>query len=133
VWDAQTGQELFTFGHTDQVLHAAWSSDGTRIVTTGRDKTAKMWDADTGTELLTLSGHTGWVEHAAWNPDDTRIVTASADKTAKVWDAQISEELLTLSGQLGQSITWHEARMARASSPPTTMGAHASTLPRLTT
>ena len=37
----------------------SFSPDGTRIVTGSYDKTAKVWDARTGTPLLELKGHTG--------------------------------------------------------------------------
>ncbi len=60
--------------------------------------TAKVWDAQSGEELLTLSGHAEWVNSAAYSPDGERIVTASLDETAKVWDAESGAELLTLSG-----------------------------------
>jgi WD40 repeat protein len=83
-------------GHSDSVGRAAWSPDGTRIVTTSWDGTAKVWDASTGIEIFTLSGHTDWVNHAAWSPDGTRIVTASSDDTAKVWNASTGEERFTL-------------------------------------
>ncbi len=60
-----------------------------------------MWDAESGEELLTLSGHASGVNSAAYSPDGERIVTASEDGTAKVWDAESGEELLTLSGHTG--------------------------------
>jgi DNA-binding SARP family transcriptional activator len=78
-----------------------WSSDGTQILTASADGTAKVWDADTGEELLTLSGHQRWVVSAAWSPSGDRIVTASFDGTAKVWDAVTGEELLTFDGHNG--------------------------------
>ncbi len=34
---------------------------GERIVTASEDETAKVWDAESGEELLTLRGHTNWV------------------------------------------------------------------------
>ncbi len=77
---------------------AAFSPDGDRIVTASSDNTAKVWDAQTGQEILTLAGHAGSVSSAAFSPDGTRIVTASADNTAKVWDATDGQEILTLAG-----------------------------------
>jgi len=65
-------------------VHAAWSSDDTRIVTASSDGSAKVWDATTGAELFSLSGHRDAVVHAAWSSDDTRIVTASGDGSARV-------------------------------------------------
>ena len=67
---------------------ASFSPDGTRVVTASQDGTAKVWDAKTGTEALTLKGHTGWVGSASFSPDGTRIVTAGGDRTARVWDAR---------------------------------------------
>ncbi len=44
-------------GHGDHVISAAYSPDGTRIVTASYDKTARIWDARTGAQLAVLSGH----------------------------------------------------------------------------
>ena len=54
---------------------ASFSADGTRIVTASEDKTAKVWDARSGAEMLTLKGHTDRVNSASFSPDGTRIVT----------------------------------------------------------
>jgi WD40 repeat protein len=85
-------------GHTDTVESAAFSPDGSRVVTASDDHTARIWDAKTGAALITLSGHTNWVHSAVFSPDGTRIVTASADKTARIWDAKTGAALATLSG-----------------------------------
>ena len=75
-------------GHGDGVVFSvAWSPDGQRIVTGSDDMTAKVWDAETGQELLTLQGHAHVIKSLAYSPDGERIVTGSADETAKVWDA----------------------------------------------
>jgi WD40 repeat protein len=100
VWDVSTssptyGEKLFTFiGHADQILHLAWSADGSRIVSASQDGTVKIWDLTTGGELLTLLGHTGAVKQVAWSPVDDHILTVSYDGTAKIWDPDPS--LLTL-------------------------------------
>ncbi len=84
---------------TPQVVRSAsFSPDGSRIVTASGDKTAKVWDAASGAEILTLKGHTDTVFSASFSPDGSRIVTASRDNTAKVWDATTGAEVLTLKG-----------------------------------
>ncbi len=55
-------------------------------MTGSEGKTAKVWDAETGKELLTLSGHKSYVNSVAWIPDGKRLATAGTDNTAKVWD-----------------------------------------------
>ncbi|MGO9037041.1 MAG: protein kinase domain-containing protein [Steroidobacteraceae bacterium] len=87
-------------GHEAKVNSAAYSPDGSRVVTASNDKTARIWDAHTGIELAELSGHEDHVAFAAYSPDGTRIVTASDDKTARVWDARTGHELTVLSGHL---------------------------------
>jgi WD40 repeat protein len=51
--------------HGDYVDSVAWSPDGKRLATGNYDKTAKVWDAATGKELLTLRGHSDIVEGVA--------------------------------------------------------------------
>jgi hypothetical protein len=70
----------------------AFSPDGARIATGSGDKTAKVWDARTGTPLLELKGHASTVYSVAFSPDGTRIVTRDY-KTTKVWDARTGQEL----------------------------------------
>jgi WD40 repeat protein len=82
-------------GHTDSLLSASFSPDGSRVVTAGRDGRALVWDTRTGVEVLSLKGHTGVVWSASFSPDGSRIATASADGTSKVWDVgPISREFL---------------------------------------
>ncbi|MGA8586464.1 MAG: hypothetical protein WB715_21985, partial [Roseiarcus sp.] len=80
-------RERLDLGHDGAVLSAAFSPDGTRIVTASWDQTARIWDAATGQPIgEPLKGHDSAVMSAAFSPDGTRIVTASWDKTARVWE-----------------------------------------------
>ncbi|HLY53919.1 MAG TPA: TIR domain-containing protein [Stellaceae bacterium] len=88
-------------GHTSDVNHAAFSPDGTRVVTASFDRTARIWDAATGREMTVLRGHEGWLFTALYSPDGTHIVTASQDKTARIWDAATGREVMTLRGHDG--------------------------------
>jgi WD40 repeat protein len=57
-------------------------------VTGSHDGTAKLWDAVSGAQLLTLKVHAGPIHSAAFSPDGSRIVTRSWDGTVKIWDAR---------------------------------------------
>ena len=75
-------------GHVDAVTGVAFSPDGTRLVTWSRDKTAKVWDAKSGTRLLDLKEYSGTGMGLRFSPDGTRILTLYGDTAVKVWDAK---------------------------------------------
>ena len=49
-------------------MSAAFSPDGTRIVTASDDSTARVWDAATGKELTILRGHEDDVQFRRLQP-----------------------------------------------------------------
>jgi WD40 repeat protein/serine/threonine protein kinase len=85
VWDVQSRQSLLSFtGHPGHVGSVAFSPDGKRLVTlSGGDKMAKVWDAQTGQEVLTFKSSGGGV---AFSPDGHRLA-ASDGHIVKLWDA----------------------------------------------
>ena len=75
-------------------MSAAFSPDGKRIVTASEDKTARLWDAETGKPIgEPLKAMRDRCVSAAFSPDGKRIVTASADKTARLWDAETGKPI----------------------------------------
>ena len=70
----------------------AFSPDGNRIISASRDNSVKVWDADKGTQILTLTGHTRAVNSVAFRRDGKCIVSGGEDGTVKVWDADKSTD-----------------------------------------
>jgi WD40 repeat protein len=112
LWNAQSGTELKTltadnslFSHPFPVwvpVPIAFSPDGKMIVSGSPNSAAIVWDADSGAELMTLTGHsedlplTGF----AFTPDGKRMVSSSMDKTLRVWDMSTGRQLMVLKGHI---------------------------------
>ncbi len=78
----------------DAVSSAAFSPDGTRIVSGSTDKTVRLWDAATGKPVgQPMRGHNQWVTTVAFSPDGTRVASASLDGTVRLWDAFTGKQI----------------------------------------
>jgi WD40 repeat protein len=62
-----------------------YSPDGTKIASASMDKTLKIWNAQTGQCVSTLTGHSNWVRSVAWNNDGSKLATGSYETTVKIW------------------------------------------------
>jgi WD40 repeat protein/serine/threonine protein kinase len=116
VWDAQPEPKPLTLrgAAVSSVASVAFSPDGKRLASGGSGRPGsgpgalKVWDIQTGRDLLTLQGHASNVTTVAFSPDGKRLASGSDDKTLRVWDAQTGQELLTLKGHTGEikSVTY---------------------------
>ncbi len=100
-WALNAGVARVVLSHPANVTHAAFSNDGSRVVTASWDKNARVWNADGSGEPIVLSGHDGRVAQAVFNERGDRVVTFSWDKTARVWNADGSGEPVVLQGHSG--------------------------------
>jgi WD40 repeat protein len=78
--------------HAGPITHAAFSADGSMVVTTSADRTARLWNAATGAPLAGPLKHRARVQDADFGPDGL-LATASDDHTARLWDVQTGEPL----------------------------------------
>jgi WD40 repeat protein len=87
LWDARSGRLLHTFtGHTDNVLDAALTTAGDKLMTASEDHSVRVWDIRTATVETVLSGHEAGLNKVVVLPGDKLAVSAAEEPVAKVWD-----------------------------------------------
>ena len=88
-----TGEVVATFaGHQNAIHSVAFSADGTKLLTTSTDKTARLW-AVTASDQLQVLQHSAEVTNGQFDPDGKRVVTASEDGTVTVWDVYTGDRI----------------------------------------
>jgi WD40 repeat protein len=96
IWDAATGQPIGEplRGHLGSVNSAAFSPNGTLIITGSSDKTARIWDATAAERVATtlIEPKTITWAGASFSPDGNRVVTRF-DDTAQIWDAETGQPI----------------------------------------
>ncbi|MBK8906775.1 MAG: hypothetical protein IPM60_02410 [Rhodospirillales bacterium] len=89
IWEASGAGEWRKIaelaGHTMAVTDLVDNPGGRSLLSTGIDGAARLWDLDTGLEIVALRGHDGPVLAAAVSADGAAALTAGRDGQVIVW------------------------------------------------
>lgn len=99
-------------GHSGDVTSVAYSPDGTLIASGSVDHTARLWDANTGQLLRTLSGGDVEIRSVSFNQNGQFLVTAGSDDKFRIWDVHTGSSLSE-----GQGQGWLVAALCHPKSP----------------
>jgi WD40 repeat protein/tetratricopeptide (TPR) repeat protein len=89
IWTASGAMAAEFKGHDGAITALAVMADGLRLVTAAKDKTVRVWDVRTRTELVRLKDLQDVVNAVAVavTPDGPRIITGANDSAIRFWDA----------------------------------------------
>ena len=77
----------FVWKHLGAVTMAAFSRDGERVVSSGDDATARIWNVRDGRAGAVMK-HPATVATVAFSPDGHRVLTVCSDGGARIWNAE---------------------------------------------
>ncbi len=75
----------------------AWSPDGKLLLSSSRDKTAKLFHSDTGKLYFTVSGHGQNITTAIFSSDGNRIISGGDDRRLRIWKSTEATEVRSFS------------------------------------
>jgi eukaryotic-like serine/threonine-protein kinase len=80
LWDAELTRKLWTAYETSGwIRDLRFSPDGTRIASAGSDRQVRVWDVQSGAEIMALVGHGADIAGVTFSPDAARIASVSRD------------------------------------------------------
>lgn len=96
-WDAATGKEVRRLpttatGDTGKPMAMAFSRDGRRLATSGRDGSLSVWELSGGRPRLLARERVNGFAELAFSPDGKRLA-AGACNWIRVWDVESGREL----------------------------------------
>ncbi len=98
IWDWARGKRVLTIDADSPVPQVDFDPTGPRVVLTGSDGLAEVWDVDSGERVAVLAGPSGGVKDLAFSPDGSRIATAGVDGQVRLFDADTGAQHLVLRG-----------------------------------
>jgi WD40 repeat protein/energy-coupling factor transporter ATP-binding protein EcfA2 len=103
--DVRSGDTL-TMPHQGMVQSLAFSTDGQHILTTSHDGTVRMWDAQTGSELLSIR-HQDKLSSASWRPDECCLLVVQ-EKQIYQYYLQMDDLITAVCSRLQRNMTPEE-------------------------
>lgn len=101
VWDIKSKKIRHTFaGHDQDIYSLDFARNGKHIASGSGDRTVRVWDIDSGREILNLHIEDG-VTTVAMSPDGQYVAAGSLDKSVRVWDTRSGYLIERLDGNDG--------------------------------
>ena len=100
IWNVASGKLVreIADAHSDTIQCLRFSPSGEQIASSGADRFAKVFNAESGEFIRAFEGHTHHVLGVSWRADGRLLATSGADNVVKIWDARTGDQKRTITG-----------------------------------
>ncbi|KAJ2763705.1 hypothetical protein IWQ56_004757 [Coemansia nantahalensis] len=92
-------------GRMEEIHSIALSATGGLLAVGGQASTVRVFDAETGEGVFTLTGCLKGVNHVEFSLDGSMLLAASSDHTARIWKLDTGRHWKSLTGHIGSVMT----------------------------
>lgn len=87
LWNIETNSlDRIISSHQSAITDISFSPDNQLLLTTSRDRTARLWDLNDSRKLpIIFDDHEDWVLTGCFDPSGKRIITGSSDMYLRSW------------------------------------------------
>ena len=97
------------------VLPTLFCRDGSKILTSSDDGSARLWSVESGEQIKEFKGHSKKLSSASFSPDDLKVLTCSEvspvhPRTTRIWSCDSGQLLLDADKTKADSVSRHLSR-----------------------
>ncbi|MFB8414416.1 hypothetical protein ACFC63_02720 [Streptomyces albidoflavus] len=98
LWDSRTGRLKARLAHPVEARMLSFDRTGSRLLSSGLDGRARLWNTRTGKVLRDISPEAGIQISATLSPDGRTVATAEQSGKIRLWEAESGNPRATLLG-----------------------------------